>query len=215
MPVTKYTPTDHLQKIAVGDSVILTVKQLLPNGAGNQQFDYYRNNNNSTRFTGLVQKCYGADWYRPLRNAGAALKFGAGNCQEQASVAYALLRERLNNSTFASFCVSWDYKHSFATIGNPLTDNPRDVIVVDPWPQLAQAVLQEDHFVADRPIDVLRSKVGGKTDRIAKARAKYPQNVDKDIVMSMFEHYPPPPYNQLYCAKINDIINYTDDLISL
>ncbi len=210
----KYVPPAILNLIHLGDQVIQQVKQLLPFGAGNQQFDYYRTNQNSSRRTALAQRAYGTDWSRPLRNAGATLAYQAGNCQDQASVTYALLREQLNNATYASFCQSTSYHHSFAAIGDPNDPSKGPVVIVDPWPQQAQAVLLEDHFTSDHPILTLRSKVGGRVGKIAKAQSKYTGlNVAKDTIMELFHNYPLPQYNQTHCTKNNVVFEYHDNLI--
>jgi hypothetical protein len=204
-----YVTDPILQLIQLGDQVIKEVRTLLPNGAGNQQFDFDRTGGQSSYSTELAQKFYGPDWDRPLRNAGAAITFGGGNCQEQAAVAYSLLREKLNNGLNASFCVSRPYKHSFAAIGNPLTDVSDSVIIVDAWPKFAQSVRWKEHFCSDQTVEVLRCKPGGQAGKIAKAKSKYTHvNVVTEKIMVLYHAPYHPHYNHQWCSMAKDTIYY-------
>lgn len=204
-----------LARLQIGDAVIQRVKQqLVPHGAGNQKWDLSRTSGHAGRLTGLVHSAYGSDWARPMRNAGATMKYGAGNCQEQAAVAYLLLRELVDGATDVSFCVAWATKHSFAAIGIPNTDADTEVVIVDPWPRFAQAVLWRDHFCRnDSKLQVLRTKKGGKTGKIDKAAAKY-QHINYDKELLFLTDYPAnPTWNHEWCSSCKETIRYSHDLI--
>gem|GEM_PF-3833082 len=205
-----------MARLQLGDAVIKRVKQLVPHGAGNQVYDTKRTYGHSERLTGLAQKAYGSDWHRPIRNAGATMKYGSGNCQDQAAIAYLLLREMTDGATDVSFCVSWGFKHSFAAIGIPNTDPDTAVVIVDPWPRFAQAVLWKDHFCRnDAKLAVLRTKKGGKAGKIDKAVARYQHiNYEKEILF--LDDYPAnPSWNHEWCSSVKETIRYSNDLLDL
>src|SRR4051794_7869733 len=94
--------------IDLGNNIITLVRQLLPHGAGNQQFNQEESRGWSRYLTGQAQMATQSvgPWTSPGKVAGAFIKYGAGNCQDQAAVTYLLLREWLPATQEASFCVA-------------------------------------------------------------------------------------------------------------
>lgn len=212
---------ETLELLTLGDQVIARVRQLVPYGAGNQKHDFQRTNQQSGYRTMLAQKTYGSDWARPMRNAAATIKFGSGNCQEQAAVAYLCLRESLPSTVMVAFCVAWKTKHSFATIGNPTGGDEEKVVVVDAWPVNAQAILWKHHFCRhDQQFQVMRCKPGvqgsGKT-KIDTAKVKHYSGVnkDKELVMALFDAPPNPTWNHQWCATAKEMIQYDGNLLQI
>jgi hypothetical protein len=216
----------------VGDKVIRDVKSLVPYGAANQKSDVKNSDHNgetvsrtmlahkmSTRIGGFQQTANGLVMAHFMRMAGAALTFGAGNCQDQAAVAYSLLRERVDDKTYVSFCVyrTLLFGHAFAAIGRPYVDPDDEVVIVDPWPIHAQAVLWKDHFCYEQKkssdFQIVRAKVGGKKQgRYAKhdnlkAAIDGSQEIEKIINIDT-------QFDQQYCSKSGKMIKYAEDLIS-
>jgi hypothetical protein len=171
---------ETLDLLKFGDEVIARVRQLVPYGAGNQKVDFAKTAGGAAHRTAAAQQTYGTDWSRPMRNAAATMKFGAGNCQDQAAVTYLCLRESLGAGNEVSFCVAGQTHHSFATIGIPNTDSEEKVVVVDPWPIHPQSVLWKHHFCRyDNQLQVLRHKPGTKgiKTKIDVAKSKHYMNV--------------------------------------
>jgi hypothetical protein len=206
-----------LDLLKLGDQVIAKVRALVPHGAGNQSDDHKRTSGQSAHRTALVQRTYGTDWSRPMRNAAATIKFGAGNCQEQAAVAYLFLRESLGAGYKVTYCVAWNAKHSFATIGVPNTDSEEKVVVVDSWPIHAQAVLWKHHFCRNDPnLQILRNKQGAQgKQKITTCQVKHyaTVNAQKELILQLYNAPAGPSYNHQWCSSCNEIIKYETSLI--
>ncbi|MEM9058972.1 MAG: hypothetical protein AAGD13_00795 [Pseudomonadota bacterium] len=201
----------------IGDEVIEQVKKLVPHGAGNQVDDVKRTSGHADRLTGMAQRLVGPDWHRPMRNAAATIKYGSGNCQDQAAVAYLCLRDRLPSAANVSYCVAWATKHSFATIGNPETDSEDQVVVVDPWPIHPQAVRWKEHFCrGDNRLEVKRSK-SGKADgpsKVERCKTKHfaTTHYEQELIF-VTDHPASPTWNHQWCAAAKEKIVYSTDLI--
>jgi hypothetical protein len=179
-----FVGADMLKILKFGDHVIEAVRELVPWGAGNQEWNLEATKGWAQFLVGLTQTTADSpkNWTRPMRVAGSTVAFGAGNCQDQAAVAYLLLRETVPADWQVSFCVAYENMHAFAAVGVPNTDPDDKVVIVDSWPEKAQAVLWKHHFCrTDKNFVVLRHKPGGKSGKLAKALAKNPKDLwDKE-----------------------------------
>ncbi len=205
---------DVMKKILIAKGVIEEVRRLLPHGAGNQKIHQSVTNGWAQYLTDMAQAAADINnqWTRPSRVAGAYVKYGAGNCQDQAAIAYLLLRERLSKKYEASFCVAPTIHHVFAAIGVPKVDPDDEVVIVDPWPIMAQPVLFKHHFCRkDKGFEVLRHKPCGREGKLDKAIARFEHiNFKKD------EDYPAYNYqvrtegnwNHKFCCSHSRIMQY-------
>jgi hypothetical protein len=200
--------------IDLGNEVITMVRELLPHGAGNQKFNQTKTRGWGTYLTDTAQAVADTahNWSRPGRVAGAFIKFGAGNCQDQAAVTYLLLREWLSARQEASFCLAGSTHHAFAAIGVPNTDPNDQVVIVDPWPEMAQAVLWKHHFCRkDGAFQVLRHKPGGRADKISKAVARYERisfKKDEDYPAYDWATRDEGTWNHRWCSTNAEQIDY-------
>jgi hypothetical protein len=203
-----------LALIALADEVIARIRYLVPHGAGNQTWNNERTRGWAQWLTDQAQMACDLtnNWTRPSRVAGAVLKFGAGNCQDQASVAYLLLRELLPPTLEASYCVANKTHHSFAAIGVPNSDPDDKVVIVDAWPEMAQAVLWKHHFCRrDSAFSVLRHKAGGKTGKLDRSVAKYDFiNFDKNAPLPDYDWNTRTKgnWNHRWCVSNAEVIIY-------
>ncbi|MDA8049002.1 MAG: hypothetical protein M0002_03175 [Rhodospirillales bacterium] len=211
----KFVSAETLQLVQLGDAVIREVRRLLPYGAANQKFDF--KNTETGPNTALTQQAYNGHYAEAQHMAGAAVTYGAGTCQDQAAVAYILLRERLDSSKTACFCYSDSAHHCFAAIGVPNTDPADKVVIVDSWPKYAQALLWQDHFCYPH-VGIYRQKAGvGQPGKLARAKAKYAgRNRYLDALGTLYWHFPPAQYNHKWGRKNEkpEIIVYHNDLIT-
>ncbi len=217
VPVTKaekFISAELLGLIQLGDAVIREVRRLMPYGAANQKFDVKRSTETQP-MTVLTQQAYQGHYSEAQHMAGAAVTYGAGTCQDQAAVAYLLLRERLPATRTACFAFSNYSSHCFATIGVPNTDAADQVVVVDSWPKYAQALLWQDHFCY--PIcGIYRQKPGvGHAGKLQRAQGKYAsRNKYLDELGTLYMHFPPAKYNHKWGNRVGaQIIVYHNDLI--
>lgn len=198
----------------LGDYVISLVRELLPHGAGNQKFNQKKTHGWGTYLTNTAQAVADTsnNWTRPSRVAGAFIKYGAGNCQDQAAVTYLLLREWLSDKEEASFCVANATHHSFAAIGVPGVDPDDQVVIVDPWPEHAQAVLWKHHFCRkDSAFQVLRHKPGGKEGKISKAITRFEHiQFDKEADYPAYDWKAPKEgtWNHRWCVSFSEPMDY-------
>jgi len=216
---SKFVPFETLEHIKLGDAVIREVRRLLPYGSGNQKFDVgsWTATQTDTQARGyLTQQLYQGNYGRAQHMAGAAVTFGSGTCQDQAAVAYLLLRERLPTTTTACFCYSDYSHHCYAAIGVPNTDPADQVVIVDPWPKYPQALLWTDHFCYAH-CGIYRQKPGvGQVGKLARAQAKY-NNVNPvhQAILSMYNHFGQPTWNHKWGnRKRGEVIVYHNDLIT-
>jgi hypothetical protein len=213
--VFKFVSAETLALLRLGDDVIREVRRLLPYGAANQKFDV-KSSTETAPNTALTQKAYEGHYAHAQHMAGAAVTYGAGTCQDQAAVAYLLLRERLDSSKTACFCVSEAYSHCFAAIGVPNTDAGEKVVIVDSWPKYAQALLWPDQFCFPH-VGIYKQAPGvGAPGKLARAKAKYAdRNPYLDALGTLYWHFPPPKYNHKWAGKTpGQIIVYHNDLIT-
>jgi hypothetical protein len=214
--VHQYVAADTLAMIKVGDDVIRRVRELLPLGAGNQKFDHKAAQGQIQKpgsQTYLAHKAYEGHYPHAQHVAGAAMKHGAGNCQEQAAVAYLLLRERLDGSRNVAFCYSDAYKHCFAAIGNPTSGKAEEVVIVDSWPKYTQALRWIDHFCYPH-VGVYACKPGvGGEGKIARAKSKYENaKISMEALMALYNHFPY-SYNHKWACRNKTVMVYTNDLL--
>ncbi|HEY1029170.1 MAG TPA: hypothetical protein VGE28_16280 [Pseudomonas sp.] len=171
-------PDEFYKALIVADMIIHSVKGLYWNGAGNQRADnkpevlpnnfetdhanFYRLNavrHMATNTYGARQILDGIETYKPRRSAFSALQMGVGNCGERADLAYVLCREYFDRSwtvaitsatrTDHAFVVVWKNMEDIDIVENGLGKRVEPIIVVDPWPQKAQALLWEHFFIHD------------------------------------------------------------------
>lgn len=210
MPIQRGVDISILRLLQIGNDVIRRVKILLPYGAENQIRDRIRCEEAAAR-TSAAQQYYGMNMSSIKLMAGATVEAGAGNCQDQASVAYMLLRNSPVYPHSICFCISRTYGHVFCTIGYPAADTTEQVVVVDPWPIYCQAVILSDFFIPWSEIEVVRSKSiswkGGS--KIRRAVNKINEaNLLSLINANLNISFPAAHYDMVYCTRINDYISY-------
>jgi len=154
-----------------------------------------------------------------LRMSGAAVTWGAGNCQEQAAVTYAVLRSTCDDQTKISYCIHNGEHHVFSAIGEPLVDPANAVVIVDPWPINAQALLWEDHFcyepAATPNFTVWRTKFGGKAARRAEKHSDMFDAIARrrEVVPYIINSSLPNAWNQQWGSKTGTWVDYTSSLL--
>ncbi len=171
------------QKMIVAQKAIEYSKSKITHGPQNQIWARNKHGNegdiNMAAMVKLTDAQWGAEggynqkWTSPRKIGAAVEATGGGNCQDIAALTYNFLREHCDPTWTVCFVVNNSVKHSFATIGNPLTDNPNDVVVADAWVQFPRAVTFQNHFCKNGTINVLRSKTGKKVGRTATLMSKY------------------------------------------
>lgn len=164
--------------IQYADEVISKVKELLYVGADNQVTQHtdesskglYMARNFEQVMRRRVEHKYDVRHIRPI--AVSALATHTGNCGEQAAVAYCLALEIPENWVI---CVvkSLGMDHTFVTIGNPQIDASDKVVVIDPWPTQARAVLMKHHFCGDMGFKVLKRNFANKPQNFTRMKSKY------------------------------------------
>ena len=202
-------------RLDLGDAVIAQVKRLAPWGSGNQKHVVEKTHGRSAYLTGLVQRRLGDDdWERPLRNAGVTAGYGAGACQNLASLSYTVLRSRLSAADTICLCAHLEVTHWCATIGDPDQDPANEVVVVDPWPISPQACVLEDHFCGDA-LEVVRRKHAGKPNLARRLRKHKPPDGQTKRAYARrnwftydFNEYPSDWWNQVYCSKYDCRVIY-------
>jgi hypothetical protein len=163
----KVTKT-RMNMLNFGDQTIQYVKYRLPFGAGNQQWDLIRGgaqqvSDRAGAAQTLTTSLQNGDpnLVSARKRSGAALTYGAGNCQEQAAVAYTYMRRMSPEPAYwFHYIACHQWKHVFAAISEDQNIVADRTVIVDPWPANAQAVRWEDHFCYGAPITPLRSKQG-------------------------------------------------------
>lgn len=223
--MAKFVGYTAAKRLELGGQVIKDVRQMLPYGAGNQIADSQRTGGESSGRTVLAMqdagKLQGQEGVirNLLRMAGAAVTWGAGNCQEQAAVTYTVLRSKCDAKTKVSYCIHSGSHHVFAAIGEPLVDPAGEVVIVDPWPINAQALLWEDHFCyeskATANFVVWRTKFGGKAMRIDKHADHFGALARrKEVVPYVINASLPGSWNHQWGSKTKAWVDYTDDLLT-
>lgn len=203
--------------LRIGDEIIQQVRQIVDLGSGNQQFSVQATGGQAAYLTAGAQQIYGAEWLRPQRNAAATIWMRSGNCQDLAAVAYVLLREKPHNFN-VYFCVSNAFHHSFAAIGTPGRDVATRVVIVDPWPEFAQAVRWSEHFCSPAAVNVLRSKPAGQVGKVAKVMQKitaHQQTIDPVEVAEAIRASGMPAvaqYHHRWCSLSGNRIEYLESM---
>jgi hypothetical protein len=107
------------------------------------------------------------DWNRPMRRSAYVLRFGAGNCQDLAALAYCYCRDYFLETAQVQFVVNRGFGHAYVivTMGS-------EQVVVDPWPLYAQSMMVADHFCGLNYQEVQKEGPGlvsGTTLKLTKA----------------------------------------------
>jgi FYVE zinc finger len=164
--------TKHL--IDLGDEVIRDCRALVKFGAGNQKQNVLQSHGISAYLTAKVQTCVNRAYDRPLRTASITCAYSAGNCSEQAAVAYTILRSKLTAAHAISVLASEPFEHAFVTIRSP---HNAEVVCVDPWPINTQALLFERHWCNPGRSYALLQKTGGANpDYMARLNKHRPKD---------------------------------------
>ena len=155
MPLPNYNVSEIQAKaLDFANDVISQVRRAMPYGAGNLALDVQNTGGASAVRT---QRAYDAassvsQHVKPKVLAGIARKYGAGNCDMAGSMAYTLLRGKLD-ARFEVMLILND-GHTYAAF--KFMDAPDSAsIIVDPWPTSGMATFAEHHFMgipSDRPI---------------------------------------------------------------
>jgi len=202
----KYVPLWMYKRIQVGNYVIEVVKNLLRFGPGNMVWSGRESMVRTYAAQSMATRLNPDVMHHPRNLAAGAIKFRAGNCQDQASVAYTILREAFDASTLICFCSCPSEQHSFATIG---TQYENGCVVVDAWPRFAQAVLLEDHFVYGHPIVVFKSGYGKGVGGFEKAVAKgYAFDEVAYLQWAQAQNFQHGQWTVTHCTSDNRYIQY-------
>ncbi|WKD50558.1 hypothetical protein [Microbulbifer spongiae] len=177
----KYVSQTAKAMLELGDRIIGWVKECAPYGSGNNHEAHIGDCEASCRTqktlnnTTWMQKRTGPnsfesvynEWHRPQRRAAAVIAYQAGNCQDLASLAYCFCRDHFSESASVKYVVNRSFQHAYVIV-----ESGSDIIVVDPWPLQAQAVLIEDHICGSNYQEVLKNSSGLVSDRPPHARKK-------------------------------------------
>ncbi|ATA24958.1 hypothetical protein BIY26_01570 [Brenneria goodwinii] len=130
---------EHLQ---LAQETLRKVKMLLPYGAGNQKVEMVYTNGESSARSLMHRERSSAN--APIPNASQAARYQAGNCEEHADIAYALLAQNRINAPVLHVGDS-DWEHKYILIGDPRdqTWGEKNTVVVDPWVRYPAAVTLE------------------------------------------------------------------------
>jgi hypothetical protein len=131
------------------NDVICKVKLAMPYGAGNQRADVLRTGGQSAVRTQLAYDAWERSRpphrFKPKLLAGIAKTYGAGNCDMAGAMAYTLLRGSLDDRFEVMLIPNQPSGHTYAAFKYQGTEDSASIIV-DPWPILPMATLEEHHF---------------------------------------------------------------------
>ena len=141
-------------RLALAASAIAYTRGIFPSGPGNQ-ISALKSSKLNSRIRLLIARTDRLWTMTPAADklasanpieATAAKAFiaGGGNCGEHAAVAYSYLRANAAGTPINYVVHSMD--HAFVIIGKLATDSDDKMVVADPWPTKATAVLWTDHF---------------------------------------------------------------------
>ena len=154
------------QMLDYGDWIIQAVKSCAPLGSGNNHSPHsgpcHSSNStavvldgNNLMFKRSNNEWIKNDWNRPMRRAAYVLKFGAGNCQDLAALAYCYCRDYFSDQTSVKYVVNRSFGHAYVIVSLG-----GETIVVDPWPLNAQAVMVKHHFCGNNYSEVIKNSTG-------------------------------------------------------
>ena len=137
-------------------AAISHTKSVFSMGAGNQ-YDALKDTKFNSNYRLKVMRNFSKYWEydysiatlanqnpAALTHAMAEIAKG-GNCGEHATVAYDYLNATAKGQKITKAAVK-GFDHAFVLIGDLATEGDADIVVSDPWPSAATAVLWEDHF---------------------------------------------------------------------
>jgi hypothetical protein len=207
-----------LDFVKTGDAVIRQVTGYLTHGIGNQRTHLLKTEKEAGLRTYAAQQLYDSDptRYRYMRMAAATIKFGAGACHEVAALAYCVLRETVDTSTPVCYVTSEHCEHAFATIGIPGVQGDDEVIVVDAWPTMAQAVRWKDHFCYGTKITIRQMKMGSAKSKLSRLVTKHFASLDAEAELERIRKdlesrglgVSPKVYDQEWCSSTREWIDY-------
>ncbi|MCP4582203.1 MAG: hypothetical protein GY839_11360 [candidate division Zixibacteria bacterium] len=201
-----------LYMIKVGDEVIKSVKKFIPFGSGNQEegtkqqqlISYVRLRIARARFRRFIKSKEIDELRKKVVGAIFAGFEKGANCGETAALAFCQAVIKFNDDYLAMICESLEMDHGFVIVIHKSSINylekrkyeflKEKMVVIDPWPIKAQAVLLKHFFVNKkfRKIKLLKcnKKNRDEIEKIYSFIKNYlKKNKNKNIDKLLFNKY--------------------------
>jgi hypothetical protein len=162
------------RRIEAASGVIARVRELLPYRSGNNLCDVVRTEGESvSRQYGSRAAAKAIEKYQTgefddlddiaLEDALGRI-FEAGNCEQQASVAFVELVLAGSNEMINYCETDAEPSHAFVVIGDMKRESAETLVVADSWPAEAAPCLWTHHFAFDSDLEPAASMVSDGTD---------------------------------------------------